>query len=76
MSCIQNLAEGIPHQHKELRDAGILSTLRHISVGNMVALGTSPSSGGYLMGIEEDSSVRIAARNALHLLEHPDEPGI
>ena len=76
VTCVRQLAQGRPHQHRELREAGIELTLRHLcgsGRGASSLVPSSPSIGGHQMGIEEDMNVRNAARLALHALETPDE---
>ncbi|TDL27337.1 ARM repeat-containing protein [Rickenella mellea] len=69
VSCVRSLVQGVPQQHKEVRDARIDITLRHI-VGSVVP--TSPSISGHVMGVEEDAEVRKIARLILDLLERPE----
>ena len=72
---MKRLAQSLPYRHKELRDAGIPLTLRHISsgIGFAGVAGTSPPSAAHQMGMEEDTYTRSAAKVALHLLESPED---
>ena len=69
-SCILELVRTNPH-HRELHEAGIDTTLRHICDHN--PLSSSPTTRmitmGYQMGMEEDREVKEKCREALHWLE-------
>ncbi|KAI0929233.1 hypothetical protein AcW1_006226 [Taiwanofungus camphoratus] len=68
ISCVLELAKANPRSHKELHDAGIDSTLRHMCEYSG-GLGGSPAR-RFAMGKEDDSEVQEKARDALHWLEH------
>lgn len=71
-SCILELVRSNP-QHRELHEAGIDTTLRHIC-DHSGLLGSSPTvrmaALGYQMGVEDDREVKEKCREALQWLEH------
>lgn len=78
ISCIFELIRADPQKTlKPLNDAGIVSTLRHIS-GWTGGVGISPGgrSAGHGMAIEEDGEVIAQARMALEWLDHSGETGL
>ena len=72
VSCILELARSNPLSYRELQDAGIVTTLRHM-LENHSHVGASPTVhrhiGGRQMGAEDDTEVQERARQALHWLE-------
>ena len=72
VSCVRELIRANPHAHRELHEAGIDATLRHMcdSGGGLIS---SPTTSALSMGVEEDSEVRDKAREALRLLERNGE---
>lgn len=71
VACVRELIRANPHSYRELHDAGIDTTLRHMcDYGGLVA--SSPTS-TFSMGVEEDSEVREKAREALRWLERSGE---
>lgn len=80
-ACILELVRGNPgpRSRKELHEAGIDSTLRHIcenygfTGGSSYGGGGSPIArvgSGFQMGMEDDGEVKEKAREALHWLDH------
>ncbi|THH31110.1 hypothetical protein EUX98_g3068 [Antrodiella citrinella] len=79
-ACILELARGSPgpHSRKEMHDAGIDSTLRHICDSGYAGTGGSfggagspiaRTGSGFQMGMEDDTEVKEKAREALQWLE-------
>ena len=73
VACVRELVRANPHSYRELHDAGIDTTLRHMCDygGGLVA--ASPTASAFTMGVEEDSEVREKAREALRWLERNSE---
>ena len=76
VSCVLELARSNPLAHRELHEAGIDSTLRHMCEHvHGSAVGTSPTSlrlgagGRHTMGAEDDLEVYDKALQALRWLE-------
>ncbi|OBZ65761.1 Acetolactate synthase, mitochondrial [Grifola frondosa] len=73
VSCVLELVRKNPGSYKQLHEAGIDSTLRHMCEYNGGAsLSLSPTrrpSGGLQMGVEDDQEVKEKAREALRWLE-------
>lgn len=67
-SCILELVRANP-QHRELHEAGIDTTLRHICDHNFSGSPTARLSLGFQMGAEEDREVKEKCREALHWME-------
>ena len=67
VACVKQLVQGSTRHHKQLRDAGIDSTLRHMSDGDALpgSFAWSPAA--------HSTEVRDIVRYTLHLL---DSPGI
>jgi len=79
VSCVLELARSQPKSHRELHEAGLDSTLRHLSEYGGGGVGTSPTrrlSVGPHIGAEDDWEVKEKAREALHWLEHNLEMGV
>ena len=76
VSCVRELIRVNPYSHKELREAGIDTTLRHMCDYGGGPIASSPTTSSLSMGVEEDSEVREKAREALHWLEHGAEMSI
>ena len=72
VSCVLELVRQNPRSHRELREAGIDSTLRHMCEhsSHISASPTTFRLGGRHMGAEDDKEVQDKARQALHWLEH------
>ncbi len=73
-ACVLELVRANPRSHRELHEAGIDSTLRHMcDYGGGGILSLSPTtrySMGLQMGMEDDREVKEKAREALHWFEH------
>jgi len=69
-ACVLQLAKN-PRSHKELRDIGIDSTLRHMCEYHG-AISGSPGPLSHQMGVEDDIGVKDRALQALKLLDHSD----
>ncbi|KAI0822769.1 ARM repeat-containing protein [Trametes gibbosa] len=70
VSCVLELARQNPRSYKELHDAGIDATLRHML--EHIHVSASPTlrfAAGRQMGAEDDLEVQDKARQALHWLE-------
>ena len=76
VACVRELVRTNPHCYRELHDAGIDTTLRHMCDygGGLVA--ASPTGSAFTMGVEEDSEVREKAREALRWLERTGDMGM
>ncbi|OCH93874.1 ARM repeat-containing protein [Obba rivulosa] len=76
VSCVLELVRANPRSHKELHDAGIDSTLRHICEYSGGGISVSPTRrflAGAHMGLEDDWEVKEKAKEALHWLERNAE---
>ncbi|KAI0723864.1 ARM repeat-containing protein [Cerioporus squamosus] len=73
ISCVLELVRQNPRSHRELHEAKIDSTLRHMCEHSS-HVSASPTTlrltGGRQMGAEDDLEVQDKARQALHWLEH------
>ncbi|RPD80440.1 ARM repeat-containing protein [Lentinus tigrinus ALCF2SS1-7] len=73
ISCVLELVRQNPRSHRELHEAKIDSTLRHMCE-HTLHVSASPTTlrlgGGRQMGAEDDLEVQDKARQALHWLEH------
>ncbi|KAM5532328.1 hypothetical protein V8D89_014007 [Ganoderma adspersum] len=73
VSCVLELVRQNPRSHRELHEAGIDSTLRHMCE-HTSHVSASPTvriaAGRQIMGAEDDLEVQEKARQALHWLEH------
>ncbi|PIL24324.1 hypothetical protein GSI_14077 [Ganoderma sinense ZZ0214-1] len=73
VSCVLELVRQNPRSHRELHEAGIDSTLRHMCE-HTSHVSASPTlrvaAGRQAMGAEDDLEVQEKARQALHWLEH------
>lgn len=72
VSCVLELVRHNPRSHRELHEAGIDSTLRHMCehTSHVSASPTLRLAGGRHMGAEDDLEVQEKARQALHWWEH------
>lgn len=70
-SCVLQLAKN-PRSHKELRDMGIDSTLRHMCEYSGGIISGSPGPLSHQMGVEDDVLVKDSALQSLKLLEHSE----
>ncbi|TBU35602.1 ARM repeat-containing protein [Dichomitus squalens] len=72
VSCVLELVRHNPRSHRELHEAGIDSTLRHMCehTSHVSASPTLRLAGGRHMGAEDDLEVQEKAQQALHWLEH------
>ncbi|KAI0672837.1 ARM repeat-containing protein [Trametes maxima] len=72
VSCVAELARQNPLSHRELHEAGIDATLRHMLeyTAHVSASPTLRFGVGRPMGIEDDLEVQDKARQALHCIEH------
>lgn len=69
VSCVLELARQNPRSYRELHEAGIDTTLRHM-LEHTSHVATSPTLRfGRQMGAEDDMEVQDKARQALHWLE-------
>ncbi|KIP08711.1 hypothetical protein PHLGIDRAFT_103862 [Phlebiopsis gigantea 11061_1 CR5-6] len=69
ISCVRELIRANPHSFRELHEAGIDVTLRHMCDYGGGLITSSPTTSALSMGVEEDSEVREIARDALRWLE-------
>lgn len=70
ISCVRELIRANPHSFRELHEAGIDATLRHMCDYGGGLIASSPTTSALSMGVEDDSEVREIARDALRWLEH------
>ncbi|KAI0362524.1 ARM repeat-containing protein [Trametes cingulata] len=71
VACVLELARQNPRSYRELHEAGIDATLRHM-LEHTAHVSSSPTlrlAGGRQMGAEDDLEVQDKARQALHWLE-------
>ncbi|EKM55266.1 uncharacterized protein PHACADRAFT_255760 [Phanerochaete carnosa HHB-10118-sp] len=76
VACVRELIRANPHSYRELHDAGIDTTLRHMCDYGGGLAAASPMASAFSMGVEEDSEVREKAREALRWLERSGEMGM